>query len=598
MEEMVLENSYWKRYQTMRTSRRRFLGTAGAAGVGVAGLALAGCGDDDDGKNDASILATPTAGANATPTPSDVFAGHKKGGTYRNYAAGDPPTIDPFGSTSFQTKAFVCASYSRLFRWKTGAPDGGGEVKPEGDLVQSYEISPDGLKWTLKLKAAKFHDIAPVSGRPVTTDDVKYSWGRFTDVKYGNSGNAKFVDKVEYPDASTLVFTLKAPNAGFREIFTDTTNLIIMPAEADGKFEATKQMIGSGPWIFQSYVPSQGAKYKRNPEWFDKGPQGFPLMDAVDYSIIPEYAAAMAQFRAGNLEALAPQAQDVVDLKKAIPNGSYTYYTSPQMNMFFFDNDPAAPWNKDPRVRQAISMSIDRDAVTELLYNLKKLQAGGIDVKGVWNNAVPAGMPRWWLDPQSKDQGDSAKFFKYDPAEAKKLLAAAGYADGFSAPFIYAVPNYGPTFATSAEAHDAFLKAVGVKTTAEPQDYTSKYFPQTWSLRNFKGIVYALETGFNDVGGYPTRWFTDNPLNHGFINDPELVKLTAQQQAESDEVKRKAILWDIQRKNAEKMHYIPSQWGAGSVWTALQPWVKNPKKVANNGYGGWTETAPYLWLDK
>src|SRR5262249_50350439 len=148
--------------------------------------------------------------------------------------------------------------------------------------------------------------------RNVNTEDLKYSWGRLTDPKQAARAQVDFVDKVEYPDATTAVFTLKSPNVVFLDVLADSNLYIIMPTEADGKFDPAKQMIGSGPWLFDSYTPSVSYKMKRNPDWYEKG---FPLMDSVEASIIPEYATRLAQFRAGNLDSVDINVADLIDLK-------------------------------------------------------------------------------------------------------------------------------------------------------------------------------------------------------------------------------------------------------------------------------------------
>ncbi len=593
--ETILESNYWKQYQAMRSSRRRFLGAAGAAGVGVAGLALAGCGDDDDGKSDAGGLATSTPAPNATPTPVDPYAGAKRGGTLKLIQGGDPPTIDPFGNLSFLTKGISGFAYSRLMKYK--AERLGGDAKPVGDLAEKYETTPDGLKWTIRLRpGVKFHDVAPVSGRAVTTEDVKFSWGRATNEKNTNRSQLAFVDKVEFPDASTAVFSLKAPNVAFLDVLADTNLLFIMPTEADGKFDPAKTMIGSGPWVLESFQPSVGSKWKKNPNWHEKG---FPLMDAVDYAIIPEYANRLAQFRAGNVDASDINSADVIDVKKQMPGVQYVGEISQLMSFVYFDPDPNSPWNKDERVRQAVSMCIDRDGLTDLGYNVKALKAAGVDARGPWNNIIPAGMSRFWLDPQGKDIGPGGKFFKYDLAEAKKLLSAAGYADNISATYQYVANRYGKSFDDIAQANINFMQQLGLKLTTEVQDYSSKYITQTF-VGNFKGIAFGYETPFPEGGSYPIRFFTDNPNNHSKIKDATLEKLAKDQQMEVNEEKRKAIFWEIQKYHATKMYYLPNQAGAGTGWTGWQPWMRNAVELNTvpGSYGGGTETVPYRWSTK
>jgi peptide/nickel transport system substrate-binding protein len=591
-----MAEEYWNRYWKERPTRRRFLGGAVATGAGAAGLALVGCGDDDDDNGGGGGLATPTPGADATPTPADPFAAAKRGGTYKTTWTGDPPTLDPYGNLSFLTKGFSAYVYSRLFKYNSGPGVKQSDLQPVGDLAESAEASPDGLTWTMKLNpAAKFHNVAPVNGRAVTSDDVKFSWGRATAETNTNRAQVSFVDKVEYPDASTVKFTLKAPNAAFLDVLADANILWIMPTESDGGFDPAQQSIGSGPWMLESYQPSVALKFAKNPAWHFNG---FPLMDRVEGAIIPEYANRIAQFQAGNTDVEGITAEDIVNIKKSMPNINLYGEVSQLLSFLFFDPDPASPWAKDPRVKQAISMSIDRAGLMDLGYNVGKLKAEGLAVSERWNNLIPAGMERFWLDPRSADQGESKKFFEYNVAEAKALLAAAGFADGFSAPYQYTANRYGATFNAIAEAHISFLNDIGIKTTTEVQDYSSKYITQTF-VGNFKGIAFGYQTPFPEGGNYPNRMFTDNPSNHSKIVDPALADLAAQQQRELDPAKRKELFFEIQRKNAEKMHYIPSNAGAGTGWAGYQGWVKNIDiQTVPGAYSGATEELPFIWLDK
>ncbi len=584
-------SNYWSR----RTNRRRLLGSAGAAGAGMAALGLVGCGGGSSGDNGANSLATPTTSAKASATV-DPFAGAKKGGTLNITSVAEPPTIDPFGNLSYTTKGLAAYVYSRLYMYKALPGVKGSDVKPTPDGAESAEVTPDNLKWTIKLrKNLNFHNVAPVNGRAVTTDDVKFSYGRATAPTNANASRlTSVVDKVEYPDASTIVMTLKAPYAPFLDLMADTNVLFIMPTESDGKFDPAKTMIGSGPWVFQSYTPSIGFKWNRNPNWWNTG---FPLLDSINNAIIPDYPTRLAQFLAGNTDAEGPVADDLVVVKNQIKDVQFYGSLAQLDNWIYFDPDPNSPWAKDERVRQAISMAQDRDALTDLAYNIKKLKAAGLDVSGPWNNIIPAGMTRFWLDPQSKEQGDSAQFFKNDVANAKKLLAAAGYPDGFSTNYVYSANAYGKAFNDMAEAALAYINAIGIKTTTDVQDYPSKYITQTFQ-GNFKGIAFGLETPFPEAGGYPQRLFLDNPNNHSKIKDQQLIDLTKKQQVEMDETRRKAIFAQIQQVNAQHMYYIPMQYGAGTTWAAYQPWMKNSMEFHTTGYGGATEVTPYIWKNK
>jgi peptide/nickel transport system substrate-binding protein len=600
-----MAGNYWDNYWRERRSRRRFLGGAVAAGAGASALALVGCGDDDDDNGGSSGLATATSGAAATATPADPFAAAKRGGSFKDSITNDPPSLDPYGSANFLTKSTASFVYSRLMKYNAGPGVTKDKLAPTPDLAEKVESTPDGLVWTFHLrKDAKMSAVAPLNGRPVTSADVKFSIERATDPKAPSVGlisGGAGLDKVEYPDDNTVKMTLKSPNAAWLDIMADANGLWIMPKEAgNGGYDPTKTMMGSGPWILDNYTTAVSVKYKKNPDWYGGGNAKLPLMDSVEFAIIPDYANSLAQFQAGNLDHLGIRAEDLVNTKKTVPNVQYYGEISQLLSMFYFDSDPNSPWAKSDLVRKAISMCLDRDAITDLGYNIKALKAAGLNVAGPWNNIIPAGMTRWWLDPQSSDMGENAKFFKYDVAEAKKMLSAAGFPNGFETTYKYPGNNYGATFNAIGEANIQFLNAIGIKTTTDVQDYTSKYFPQTFSKGNFKGIAFGYETPFPEVGSYFTRQFGKDTVNHGaFYTDPKITDFGTKQQGELDPVKRKAIIWDYQRYQASQMYYVPNQAGAGTGWEAFQDWIKNvDAQTVPGSYAVGAEEYPFRWSSK
>jgi peptide/nickel transport system substrate-binding protein len=597
-----MAREYWDRYWSAKRSRRGFLGTAGVAGAGAAGLALVGCGDDDStSKKTAAPSGSATASGSpaASATAADPFAKAVKGGTLQLLDTGNPPSIDPYGNGSFHTKVHSTHVYSRLYKYNAGPGVKVTDLHPVPDLVSGAETSPDGMTVTMKIRPdAKFQNVAPVNGRAVTTDDIKFSWSRVQDPKTGVAGRVPFVDSLSYPDASTIVFKLKTPYAAFLDAMADTNIFFIMPKEADASasgFDPAVKMIGSGPWLFDSYTPDVSIKYKKNPDWYGKGTQGFPFLDAVNWSIIPAYANQLAQFKAGNLDSAGITADDLIDVKNTVKGVQLYGEVSQLLSFLYMDSDPASPWNKDPRVRLALSMALDRDGLTDLGYQVKKLQAAGIDVKSNWNDIIPAGLLKYWLDPKGADIGDGGKNFKYDVAGAKALLSAAAF-PSIEAKFQYTANAYGQTFNSIAEAQIQMLQQIGIKTTTEVQDYASKYKTQTFDKGNFTGIAFGYETPFPEAGGYSAMFLPGAPNNHSKINDATLNDLWAKQAVELDAAKRKDIFNQIQKYHATKMYYIPSQAGAGTGWTAYADRLQvNDIHTVPGSYGVAAETFPYYW---
>jgi peptide/nickel transport system substrate-binding protein len=586
----------WSALRSRAVSRRSMLRGASVAGAGLAGAALIGCGSSSTSTPTATAPAASTAAGSATaaPTAAATPAGPKTGGTYKYVITNDPPTIDPYGNLSFLTKGSAAYSYSRLYKVAARAGANPWAVGVEPDIAESAE-STDGQHWTVKLKkGVKFHNIAPVNGREMTSADVLFSYNRLSGPESPGASLVKSAgwSKVEAVDDYTLNFTLDFPSADFLDDLADTNKLFVMPKEADGGFDPKQQMIGTGPWVMTNYSPSQSFSFDKNPDWVV---QGLPYTDHCDVAIIPEYANRLAQFQAGNLHEAGINANDVLQLRSQQGDVQWLGTQSALLSHCYFssaEQDPNAIW-RDERFRQAISMCQDRDALLDLSYNVKKLQAAGLSPATSWNNVIPAGFARWWLDPQSAEQGDSAKYFKYTPDEAKKLLAAAG-ADGATFDYHYSPTVYGTTFTNIAEAIGNYMQAIGLKPTTVTEDYASKYITHTFR-GDFHGVAFGYETPFPEVSGYFPRLFGDDPANHGRVSDPQITDLSKKQQAELDETKRKGYIYQIQQINDEHMYYVPSQAGAGTAWTAYRPEVRGV--LQTRGYGIATEALPFRWID-
>ena len=597
-----MSDNYWTRN---RVSRRAALRGAGVGAAGIAGAVLIGCGDsDDDGDDDPTSTATtspdgdPTATATqvrdtTTPASSTI----KRGGTYSIAATGDPPTINPYGNASFAGKVVAAFTYNRLYKRETFPGSDGGQTLPAPDAAVSAETE-DGITWTVKLRDITMHDVPPVSGRQLNSEDVLASVDRLLAEESPNRSAVTNWLKVEAPDDKTVVFTLDAPSPTFIEQVADANLLHIIPVEGDGGFDPATTMIGGGPWIFNEYQPSVSFKWDRHPNYYEIGDDGEPVpyTDHFEYPIIPEYANRLAQFLAGNLSEQAINANDVIGLRNDDPDLQWLGQVSQLQSIFYWDNvlTTDAPY-ADDRFRKAVSMSLDRDGLTDLGYNTFALRDAGLPASLDWNNIIPAGWgARWWLDPKSPEHGDSGKFFNYDPDEAKKLLAAAGVEDGFQIPYIY-TSRYAGAFPPIAEAQINMLQAIGLDPQTDVQDYSSLYITQTFR-GDFEGMAFGYETPFPEAGSYWTRMFGDDPANHSKLTLPEFTDIDERQKVELDEEARREIMHEGQRLNAESMWYAPSQAGAGTSYRAYQSTVQGGIRDTL-GYAVGTEEYIWYWFD-
>ena len=594
-----METNFWTR---QRVSRRAALRGAGVGAAGIAGAVLIGCGGDDD-----DPTATPGAdGGTGTPgatetqvrdTSTPQAAGIKRGGTWTVANNGDPPTIFPYGNLSFETKGIGTYVYNRLYKRETFPGSDGGETLPGPDAALSAE-SEDGQTWTVKLRQVQLHDVAPVSGRMLDSEDVLFSVGLLQAEESANRDSVANWVKVEAPDAETIVFTLDAPSPTFLEQIADTNFLQILPREADGGFDPATTMIGGGPWVFKEYRPSSGFSFDAHKNYYELGEDGQPLpyVDALERPIIPEYSNRLAQFLAGNLSGLGINANDVINTRNENPEFQWLGQVSQLQSIFFWDNilTTDQPWGDD-RFRKACSMALDRDGLTDLAYNTFALRDAGLPSALAWNNIIPAGWgSRWWLDPQSPEHGETGALFQHNPSEAKKLLQAMGVEEGFSHPYIY-TNRYGPTFDSVAEAQINMLQQIGLNPQTEVQDYASLYITNTFQ-GDFTGMAFGYETPFPEAGGYWVRMFGNDPSNHSKLIVPEMTDIDERQRIELDEEARRAIFHEGQILNAESMYYAPSQAGAGTSYTAYQSYIQGGIRDTL-GYGSSVEEYIFYWLD-
>ncbi len=526
-----------------------------------------------------AVACRPATQPAAPSTPTGAERPKPGGNLVIRWWTGDPPDLDPYLNVTFRAQEFAGFFYSRLLKFDNGPGIDPNAFLPVPDLAESYEPSKDGLTYVFKLRSnAKWQNKPPLNGRPVTADDVVWSFERFMKVS-PQRANFSVVKDVKASDARTVVFTLNSTFAPF-ETTIASPMFWIMPREiieADGN--ARTRIVGSGPFIFDRFEKGVQVVAKRNPDYYLTGT---PYVDEVDLLIVPEDATAVAALRAKSIDinGLSQTDRNAV----AASNPEILMLDYPQNLLFFLYWRVDAPPFNDVRVRQAFSLAIDRDEMIKVLF----------EGRGDYNNAVPLGLHSWWLDPRSQDMGPSAKYFKRDVPAAKELLAAAGYKDGLKVPMIASLNAYGNTFNQSVELVIKQLKDAGIQADLRPQDYAA-YISSTFLGKFDPGtIVWGLETPFQEPHDYLYNMYHPKGVrNHAGVNDPKLTAMLEKQVQTLDRTERKKIIFDIQRYLGEQQYYVIGP--IGMVTIARQPWVKN--FYYQSDYGRGAEYVPKIWLD-
>lgn len=372
--------------------------------------------------------------------------------------------------------------------------DGNSKIVPS--LAESWDISDDGLEYTFHLRqGVKFHN-----GNDFTAEDVAYTFHRMLTVEGGV--NTEFIDQikgadellagetdtlegVEVVDDYTIKVTLKEPFAGFLASIS-SPGVSIYDSEATeaagDQFGMDPAVtVGTGPFEFSSWSFNNQLVLTRNEDYW-KGASGLP---GVVIKIIPDTETQSMMFESGEL--------DILDLDYAADSAdrfTETYpdqiVQGPRVGIVYFTMN----FNKEPfqdvRVRKAVQMSIDRQAILDALYGGRGQVEQGIFPHGLIG-----------FNPDQEE-------IKYDPEAAKALLAEAGYADGFDME-IAADSSASDTMTMALEIVSDQLAEVGIR--AEIKNYDESTWLETRKSGELGSFMSTWSADYNDPDNFIYTFF-------------------------------------------------------------------------------------------
>ncbi|MBI2554509.1 MAG: ABC transporter substrate-binding protein, partial [Candidatus Rokubacteria bacterium] len=488
------------------------------------------------------------------------------------------------GGHSYKPQIVYSFTHSRLLKHKAGPSVIPGTFPLEPDLAESW-TQPNEVTYVFKLReGVKWHNKPPVNGRELTADDVKYTFDRFTSSnENANRYMMAGLDKVEVLDKYRVKLTLKKPFAWFLDYLATPMALAIVAREAVEKFGDLKKAeaaIGTGPWILEKHEIKSRIVYVRNPDYFLKG---LPHIDRIESYEMEDKSTRLAAFLSGQLD-IGPEFYGRVlwntmkEVKARLPNlvmiEDFPYNVMTHVGM----RTDKPPFN-DVRVRRALSMAIDRQGILDATN----------EGKGAKNPAVPAALKEWSIPWDQLWEG--AKYFAYNPAEAKRLLKEAGYGSGFEATIDFF--HYG-----SQELIDAaqlilkYFKDVGVKATLNQKPSYAAYISSSY-LGKFEHMVYGPQLPALDPDNFLQQYSPESAKNQSHVNDPLVTDQVELQRRTLDVARRKKIIYDLQRYLATQQYYltIPSITSPSAWDPALKDYMSN----LGYDYGGRFLAA---WWDK
>lgn len=563
-------DGYWQR---RAMSRRGLLQATAAASASAAIIAACGGGDDNSSSSGNGTSSASTATPNV---PKSETATAKKGGTLNMMWNVADAQMDPHTTTEhFAPELWRAASHGLLKQ----------EAATQNaipDLATKWEHA-DALTYVFHLDTrAKWQNTAPVNGRAVTADDVVYSLKRIStaDASHPRASGFTLVESFTATDAATVTMKLKSPYVPVLTPLSDKWTVIV-PHEVVEKFGDLKRgdsIIGCGPFICQNADSSKGATLVRNADYWN--PE-LPYLDKVVYTTILDATAQQAAYRSKQIDILTLPDLQIDSFK----SDDTTLYDFPQtwmvMSLIGGPNDHP-PFN-DARVRKAINIGVDRDAIVAAAFPGAKYRTAGVFENEFW------GLP---ADEIAKMPG----FDKKTDAEikdARDLISAAGVAG--QEVILNTTKAYSAYHSDRAEAMIPSLEKIGLKIKLNVMEYAA--FKDAESKKQFQmtAATYAAY-GDPDTPLY-NQFHSTGTRNYWNYSDPTYDDMVTKQRTIDDLNARKQAIFEIQRyllKDGTPMAH--DQWYHNTtvaVRKRVHGFVGN--NGANSSTAGWF--LPQMWVD-
>ncbi|PYO66810.1 MAG: hypothetical protein DMD69_12665 [Gemmatimonadetes bacterium] len=469
------------------------------------------------------------------------------------YETYDPRSLDPALSTDVPTGEMVALAYEGLTQFD---PDG--QLLPA--LADRWTVTrwrPSGLRYVFHLRAGvKFHD-----GTPLTPTAVRQSFLRvlapatrggrawplypIAGAEAYAAGRASDVSGMHVLGDSAVAFDLPEPLAIFPK-FLAMPVAAVVPASLSPQADLGQHPVGTGPWRFVAWQHDDYLVFAKNPDYWG----GAPAADTLTVRIIPEPLTRAAEFEAGRLSVMEVPFGETAQWRRQHPD---LLLEKPALRVVYVAlNNRRGPL-RDVRVRQAINYAVNAPEILATVYGGRGILARG---------AIPPGL--------AGGERDTARTgYHYDPAEAKRLLAAAGYGSGITLQLWRNTSNV--ELARVAQAVQAQLEPVGIRVELVERDASS----QREAARKGETDMVVLDwwADYPDADNFLYPLFYSGNFgpggNYAFYSDPVSDSLILRARRTTDDAARTALYRQI-----DERVYRAAPWLY--LWFPTDLWAKRP----------------------
>lgn len=456
--------------------------------------------------------------------------------------------LDPAMVTATSSFQLIAVVYETLLIF-----DDSGE--PIGILAESWE-QPDDTTYVFTLReGVTFHN-----GQPLTAEDVKFTFERMMDPESGSPWTSQFepIDSIEATDERTVTFTMKEPYGPF--LATLSSNYAaILPNLPDTDFQAG--MIGTGAFMLQEYVQDTRTILAAFPDYWREGQ---PMVGTLQYNILPDESARVAAVRTGDIH--LTMLADPISIETVRGDSNVVVIEHDTTDYYLLGlNCAEAPFD-DVRVRQALSMAIDRQAILDsVFFGAGQVSGPIVPTLGDWATPLEE-LPNYAVDREA----------------AQALLEEAGASD---LTFSITVGADRTEFVNIALVIQDQLAEIGVTVELDQVEWGT--FIDKWVARDFQSFV-----SFNGSGNDPDRalypaLITDGSVNAFQYSNPDVDALLEQGRTQAEHEERKTTYQELEQIIAEEapLIFIGTRVGyfattadvEGFAPTASQTWMTLPE---------------------
>jgi oligopeptide transport system substrate-binding protein len=421
-------------------------------------------------------------------------------------------------------------------------------AKPMPGIAERWEVSRDGLTWTFHLRKAHWSD-----GTPVTAQDFVAAWRRVVEPKTAARAaqnlwvvkNAQAISAghmpaeklgIAAPDPTTVIVTLEHPAPYLPALLTQPAALPLPPAVLKNGVR-TSAYVSDGPYLLKNWIPNDRVTLVRNPRFYDAGTV---KIDTVNYFPTADAQAALRRFRAGELDMQTPlPSAQIPWLKQNMPA---SLHILPSLALVYVAINLRDPALKDIRIRRALNLVYDREAVTQKVLKLNERPAYAYVPP---NMAGYAGGPQ--LDFKSKPY--AARL-----AEARRLMQDAGFGPFNKLTLNYVTPGT-PDGRRLAAVFQAMARQIHVNLRITSEDYAIV-------LRDLRHGQYQLGytswlADFDDASNFLALLRSSSPGNYAGYKNPRFDAAVEAAEREPDTRKRAASLKEAEAIAQKDMPWLP-----------------------------------------